>query len=162
MTQIFIHGLDSSNQGTKARFFKDKYPLMIIPNFDGPVQKRLEKLEEVLSGQSSIVLVGSSLGGLMATMFAMDHPHRVERIILLAPALPMLDALPEKREKTISIPTWLYHGTKDTLLPLDTVIPIARKIFAGLHLHVVEDDHMLHKTFRDTPWDELLGNSDPG
>jgi len=156
MTKIFIHGLDSSNQGTKGRFFRDKYPDMIIPNFEGPLQKRLEKLEKVLSGQSAITLIGSSFGGLMATVFAIDHPAQVERVILLAPALPMLEALPEKREKIVSIPVWLYHGREDTLLPPDTVIPIARRIFSDLHLHEVEDDHMLHKIFRDIPWEELL------
>ncbi len=159
MAQIFIHGLDSSNQGTKARFFKEKYPDMIIPNFGGPLQERLEKLEKVLSGRSTINLIGSSFGGLMATIFAMDHPDRVKNLILLAPALPMLEALPEKREKIIPNPTWLYHGTEDTLLPLDTVIPVAQRIFPSLHLHVVEDDHMLHNTFRDIPWDELLTGS---
>lgn len=156
MIRIFIHGLDSSNQGTKARFFREKYPDMIIPNFDGPLQKRLEKLEKVLSGQSAITLIGSSFGGLLATIFAMDHPDRVNNLILLAPALPMLEALPDKREKIVSIPVWLYHGTEDTLLPPDTVIPIARRIFTDLHLHVVEDDHMLHQIFRDIPWEELL------
>lgn len=158
MARIFIHGLESSNQGTKARFFREKYPDMIIPDFEGPLQKRLQKLEKVLSGQSAITLIGSSFGGLMATIFAIDNPVRVERVILLAPALPMLEAVPDKREKSVSIPVWLYHGTEDTLLPLDTVIPVARRIFTDLHLHAVEDDHMLHKTFRDIPWEELLNS----
>jgi pimeloyl-ACP methyl ester carboxylesterase len=156
MTRIFIHGLESSNQGTKARFFREKYPDMIIPDFEGPLQKRLQKLEKVLSGQCAITLIGSSFGGLMATIFAIDHPARVERVILLAPALPMLEALPDKREKSVPVPVWLYHGTADTLLPPDTVIPVARRIFTDLHLHEVEDNHMLHNTFRDIPWEELL------
>ncbi|HDZ23741.1 MAG TPA: alpha/beta fold hydrolase [Desulfobacteraceae bacterium] len=104
MAQIFIHGLDSSNQGTKARFFKEKYPDMIIPNFGGPLQERLEKLEKVLSGRSTINLIGSSFGGLMATIFAMDHPDRVKNLILLAPALPMLEALPESGKKLFPTP----------------------------------------------------------
>jgi pimeloyl-ACP methyl ester carboxylesterase len=156
MIRIFVHGLESSNQGTKARFFREKYPDMVIPNFAGPLQKRLEKLEQVLSGDGAVTLVGSSFGGLMATIFAMDHPSRAKKLILLAPALPMLEALPDKRERTVSSPVWLYHGTEDTLLPPDTVVPIARRIFTDLHLHEVEDDHMLHNTYRDIPWEELL------
>lgn len=156
MTRIFIHGLDSSNQGTKARFFREKYPDMIIPNFEGPMEERLERLDHVLSGSTEIMIVGSSFGGLMGTIFAMDHPSRVKRLVLLAPALPLLGVLTDRQDKVVSLPVWLYHGKADTLLPPDTVIPVARRVFADLHLHEVEDDHMLHKTFRDIPWEELL------
>ena len=156
-TRIFIHGLESSNQGTKSLFFREKYPDMLIPNFEGPLEKRLDKLEKVLSGCSAIRLVGSSFGGLMAAIFAMDHSSRVERLVLLAPALSLLEALPDKREESVSVPVWLYHGTADTLLPPETVIPVARKVFTDLHVHEVDDDHMLHKIFRDIPWEELVG-----
>jgi len=155
-TRIFIHGLESSNQGTKSRFFREKYPDMIIPNFEGSLEQRLKKLEQVLSGYAAIRVVGSSFGGLMAAIFAMDHPLQVERLILLAPALSLLEAVPDKRDKILSIPVWLYHGTSDTVLPPGTVIPVAQRIFRDLHLHEVDDDHMLHKTFRDIPWEELL------
>ncbi|NNG06539.1 MAG: hypothetical protein HKM90_02305, partial [Desulfobacteraceae bacterium] len=47
--KIFIHGLESSNQGTKGVFFKKKFPDMIIPNFPGSLQERMEKLNEILS-----------------------------------------------------------------------------------------------------------------
>jgi len=162
MTHIFVHGLESSSRGTKSRFFREKFPNMIIPDFEGPLQERLHKLEAVLTGLRDITLIGSSFGGLMATIFAMDNPDRAKRLVLLAPALPMLEALPEKRKKKVSLPVWLYHGRADTLLPPETVIPIARSIFADLHLHMVEDDHMLHQVFRDIPWKELLAVSEEG
>lgn len=156
VTRIFIHGLDSSNQGTKSRFFRETYPDMIIPNFDGPLQERMEKLDRVLSNHSRIRMVGSSLGGLMATLFAMDHPLEVERIALLAPALHMLEFVPEKKDKTVSAPAWIFHGTADALIPPALVAPIARRIFLDLHFREVEDDHMLHRIFRDIPWDAIL------
>ena len=68
--RIFIHGLESSNQGTKSIYFRERYPDMIIPHFTGDLKERLDKLGEILSGKSDIRLVGSSFGGLMASLFA--------------------------------------------------------------------------------------------
>ena len=156
MTRIFIHGLDSSNQGTKARFFREKYPDMIIPNFDGSLQERMKKLEQVLEGEENIRLVGSSFGGLMATIFAMDHTSRVAALVLLAPALNMLQFVPGREMRPITIPVTLYHGKDDTVIPLEEAVKVARDLFSDLRMHEVEDDHMLHETFRDIPWEEWL------
>jgi pimeloyl-ACP methyl ester carboxylesterase len=156
MTRVFIHGLDSSSQGTKARFFRKRYPDMIIPDFEGDLQERMKRLEQVLRGEEDLRLVGSSFGGLMAPLFAMDHPSLVTRLVLLAPALNMLAFVPDRKVRPVSVPVRLYHGTADTVIPLEEVVPVARRLFTDLRLQEVEDDHMLHKTFRDIPWDELL------
>ncbi len=44
--KIFIHGWESSNQGTKSIFFRERYPDMIIPNFTGNLEQRMEKLDD--------------------------------------------------------------------------------------------------------------------
>ncbi len=156
MARIFIHGLDSSSQGTKSRFFQERYPEMIIPDFDGSLQERMKKLEQVLEGEEDLRMVGSSFGGLMATLFAMDHPSLVTRLVLLAPALNVLAFVPDRKVRPVSVPVRLYHGSADTVVPLGEVVPVARELFTDLRLKEVEDDHMLQETFRDIPWDELL------
>jgi pimeloyl-ACP methyl ester carboxylesterase len=153
--RMFIHGLESSNQGTKAVFFREKYPDMILPTFEGPLTARMEKLDQVLSGKSDIRIVGSSFGGLMAVLFAMEHPARVARMVLLAPAIHMIHDAPGKKE-TVTIPVSIYHGTKDAVIPLSEVHTVAPELFSDLSFHVVADDHYLHKTFKALDWDTLL------
>jgi pimeloyl-ACP methyl ester carboxylesterase len=153
--RIFIHGLESGNQGTKSVFFREKYPDMVIPYFTGPLDERLRSLRSVLFQKTGVILVGSSFGGLMATIFAMENEERVERMILLAPAINLVE-FADYGSKTISVPVWIYHGRSDDVIPLNDVERVARSVFHDLSFHVVEDDHYLHKTFRTIDWDRLL------
>ena len=153
--RIFIHGLESSNQGTKGLFFKEKFSDMIIPNFPGTLQERMQKLNGTLSEKSGIRLVGSSFGGLMAALFAVDNESRVDKMILLAPALNLM-GFSDAHEREISVPTWIYHGKDDEVIPLETIEGVAKKTFRHLTLHAVDDDHYLHKTFKNIDWQDLL------
>lgn len=153
--RIFLHGLESSNQGTKSVFFRERYPDMIIPHFTGELQQRLEKLREILSGKSDIMLVGSSFGGLMASIFAMENESEVKKMILLAPAINLIRFVYQD-SKIISVPVWIYHGTDDNVIPITEVEPIAKKTFHNLSFHAVDDDHFLHKTFKTIDWNSLL------
>ena len=153
--RIFIHGLESSNKGTKAVFFLDKYPDMIIPTFTGNLHERMKKLNRILSGKSDIRIVGSSFGGLMASLFAMENSPQVKRMILLAPAINLIEFAPKRREK-VSVPVCIYHGRDDNVIPLKEVDPIAKEIFTDLSFNIVDDDHLLHKTFKGLDWDSLL------
>ena len=151
--RIFIHGLESSSQGTKAVFFRGRYPDMILPTFEGELQERMGTLQDLLSGRSAIRMVGSSFGGLMATLFAMREPSKLVRMVLLAPAIHRI----EPRENgPIHVPTTIYHGTQDTVIPLDGVQRVAHGIFTHLDFHAVDDDHFLHRTFKTLDWDRLL------
>ena len=155
MTRIFIHGLESSNQGTKALFFEREFPDMIIPNFPGALQERMDKLNRILSKKSGIRLVGSSFGGLMATLFAMENESKVDRLVLLAPALNLMEFSGTYKGE-ISIPTWIYHGKDDEVIPFEAMERVARKTFRHLTLHAVDDDHHLHRTFKNIDWGEHL------
>lgn len=152
---MFIHGLESSNQGTKAVFFREKYPDMITPHFTGPLPQRMDKLHSILSDQTGIVLVGSSFGGLMASLFTMENEERVRKLILLAPAIHGMELAPS-RETKVALPVWIYHGTQDEVIAIGGVEKAARSVFADLRFDAVDDDHFLHKTFKKIPWDQLL------
>jgi predicted esterase len=154
-SKIFIHGLESGNKGTKSVFFREKFPDMIIPDFKGDLPARMEKLHQVLEGKSDICIVGSSFGGLMAVLFAMQEESRVKRMVLLAPALNHLKSA-VKEIRTISLPVVMYHGRNDEVIPLDEVETVAKKTFKSISLYVVDDDHFLHNTFKDIEWELLL------
>ncbi len=155
--RIFIHGLDSSSRGTKSQYFRDRYPDMIIPDFQGSLQERMSRLEEVLGGKSGLILVGSSFGGLMAAIYAMANESSVERMILLAPAIHALEDVPYAL-KTLSIPVAVYHGVQDEVIPLEEVRAVSERFFQDLEFHELQDDHSLHRTFRSLDWDRLLAD----
>ena len=58
--------------------------------------------------------------------------------------------------RTIPVPTILIHGTLDTVVPLDPVREFAQKLFTNLTIHIVDDDHRLHKTANDMDWEAIL------
>jgi pimeloyl-ACP methyl ester carboxylesterase len=153
--RIFIHGLESSNQGTKSVFFRERFPDMMTPNFPGSLEDRLTKLEGLLAGREELIIVGSSFGGLMAAIYAMRNEPRIAKLILLAPAINLLESS-ETPQGEILVPTWIWHGKQDEVIPFDAVQKVAKRVFRNLTLEAVEDDHYLHKTFKALDWKALL------
>ena len=153
--KIFLHGLESSSRGAKATFLRELFPEMVAPDFTGSLSERLTALHAILAGQKNIVLIGSSFGGLMATIFAMEKEDLIDRVVLLAPALNF----PEIADYTLSrtdIPARMIIGRDDTVTPAEKVVPLARQIFANLQYDEVDDDHMLSRTFRKLDWQSML------
>jgi pimeloyl-ACP methyl ester carboxylesterase len=155
MNRIFIHGLLSSGQGFKGNFLRQRFPDMLTPDFVGTLEERMAQLEAVLETASAWILVGSSWGGLMATMYASVQPQRVQRMVLLAPALVWPDFL-EHLPPPLATPTVIYHGREDTIIPLAQSKSIYERVFSQAVLHEVDDDHVLHATMPLIPWEELL------
>lgn len=91
---LYLHGFASSPQSKKAQYFRRQFSLAGIPlevpdlSPDG-----LERL--TITGQLQIVeaeargepvsLIGSSMGGYVAALYAASHPE-VETVVLMAPA----------------------------------------------------------------------------
>jgi alpha-beta hydrolase superfamily lysophospholipase len=157
-TLVFIHGLESTSQGTKAQYFRKCFPAMIIEDYIGDFQTRMDKLTRLLEGKNNLILVGSSYGGLMAARFALDHESRVSKLILIAPALT-LEGFEVAASKPLGIPVVLYHGINDDIVNPAAVKAIAEKAFSRLTHHLVEDDHALNQIFPRLDWPELLEQS---
>lgn len=151
---IFLHGLVSSSQAYKAGLLRQAFPGMVVPDFTGSLDERMVQLDPILTQQESWVIFGSSFGGLMASIFTCIHPEKVQQLILFAPALirPQFAG----RECRIDVPTTIFHGIHDEVIPMDMVRPIAEQTFTNLDFRVVDDEHGLGKTASGLDWHSLL------
>lgn len=151
--KMFLHGLESSSQGNKARMLKSLFPDFVIPDFSGTFEQRMAQAEPIL-GDHPWLLVGSSFGGLMAASFACQRPKQVTRLVLLAPAIHRME-FSKRHYPPSRVPTVLIHGTRDEIVPLREVEPIARSVFLDLDLRKVDDDHFLKATVESLDWRAL-------
>ncbi|MGI9536008.1 MAG: alpha/beta fold hydrolase [Desulfocapsaceae bacterium] len=156
-TRIFLHGLDSSGSGTKGNFFSTGFPDMMRPDFKGTLQERMTQLYSLLANDGDVIVVGSSFGGLMGACLAIKDPDRVHRLIMLAPALNFHEfQVPNGK---IATDTLLIIGQDDVVTPPDIVVPAAEATFDNLQISIVDDDHLLHRTYNKLDWDYLLRNN---
>jgi len=152
---LFIHGLEGSSQGVKARMLQELFPEIQVPDFSGSLSERMEHLSVILALDQSWTIIGSSFGALMAALFTHQFPQRVDRLILLAPALvwPEFTQLPPS---SIAVPTVIIHGLRDDVIPIVHVRELAERTFVKCDFRTVDDDHGLHETARKLDWKELV------
>ncbi len=145
---VFVHGFRSSCQGersiTLARHAAARdYPWLRFDlrghgASDGKfadfrLSHAVTDLEAVLNwlGDREIVLVGSSMGGWLAVLAALQHPHQVRGLLLIAPAFNFIQyyfgALP-----AAELATWRKNGSR-----------VFRDLYSGesfsLEFGIVED-----------------------
>ena len=161
---IFIHGLESSGQGFKGRLFQKVIPGCLTPNFEdyNPVisyksllKKRMKQLIVILKEKHPWVIIGSSFGGLMATIYSCQNPENISKLVLLAPYLSPLELDP-KKYSPIDIPVIVFHGKHDKLVSIKHSRTCAEKLFTNLTYNIVNDDHFLHNTVKSLDWNKLI------
>lgn len=94
MRIVYLHGFASSPESSKARFFAERFAELGVPftaprldegNFRGlTITGQLKVVEKAVAG-GPVVLMGSSLGGYVAALYAARHP-KIDSLVLLAPA----------------------------------------------------------------------------
>ncbi len=152
---IFLHGLESSSQSSKAVLLRRLFPGMLTPDFTGSLEERMAQLYPILGKEGDWTIIGSSFGGLMGALFTCQHPEQVRKLILLAPALN-LPAFAGNLPAPVDVPTVVIHGTQDDVVPLEPVRALAERVFRNLTYHVVEDGHRLQKVVPALDWSVLI------
>ena len=118
---LYLHGFASSARSTKAAFFADRLRERGVayscPDFNEPdfseltITRMLGQLAaELAKERAPVAVIGSSLGGTLAVLAAAKFPRRIDRMVLLAPAVmfakPGHHLLPPER-----IEEWRRRGS---------------------------------------------------
>lgn len=152
---IYLHGLLSNSQGVKANLLRGLFPEILTPDFTGSLEERMEKLYPILGETPGWTIIGSSFGGLMGALFTCQRPLQVRKLVLISPALILPDFV-NAHFDPVSVPTVIYHGSRDDLVPLEAVREIAGKTFTQLDFYAVDDDHGMYKTVHELDWISLI------
>jgi len=96
---VYLHGFASSPKSTKVGYFTERFrehgvdlrcPDLNQPSFETLTMTRmLEQLQRELDARAPAraTLIGSSLGGTLAILGAAQFAARIDRLVLLAPAV---------------------------------------------------------------------------
>jgi len=91
---VYLHGFASSPASRKAHFFREQLqqlgfvvtaPDLAQGDFERLTISAQLKVIDRAANHNPIILIGSSLGGYLAALYAARHPE-VDRLVLLAPA----------------------------------------------------------------------------
>jgi len=161
---IFIHGLESSGDGFKGQLLRKALPGCLSPNFTpfSPkistkelLEKRMKQLHIFLKDKDTWIIIGSSFGALMATLFTLNNPEKVSKLILLAPYLST-QKLDPKKYSPVDVPVIVFHGKQDKIVSIKLSRVRAEKLFTNLVYNIVDDDHSLQKTVQALDWKKII------
>lgn len=149
-TVIFSHGKDGDPWGSKivamaevARAEGYHVESVDYRGIDDP-QARVHKLMEFAKQFSMPVLVGSSLGGHVATAAA--HFITPKGLFLLAPAFYM-PGFEQHTPRPPACPISIVHGWQDDIVPVENSLRYAREY--QVTLQVINADHRM---LQHIPW----------
>jgi len=142
---VFSHGKESGPWGTKISAMADvarsegwQAESVDYRGVDDPQDRVTRLLSFCRDLQGDLVLVGSSLGGHVATSASVLL--RAQGLFLLAPAFYMPGCEPQT-PKPAQCPITIVHGWRDDVVPVDNSVRFARQY--GATLHIIDADHRM-------------------
>jgi uncharacterized protein len=154
MRFLYLHGFASSPQSRKAQAFQAAFDRLgiplAIPALDGgdfehlTISGQLSLIEETLGGEP-VRLIGSSMGGYLAALYAAAHPE-VSRLVLLAPAFAFAPRWQRENRESFDVFHYadrtvrrVHYGLVEDALQYPSIPDFKQPavIFHGLHDDVV-------------------------
>jgi pimeloyl-ACP methyl ester carboxylesterase len=143
MNYLYLHGFASGPASTKAQFLRSRFaeqgitvcvPDLNLDNFSTvTLSKQRQYLRDRFAGEP-LVVIGSSLGGLLASLIAQDLAE-VERLVLLAPAFEFSQRL-ALNIGAEAIADWQTHGSLDFYhYGFKQVVQLQYEFFADAQTH---------------------------
>ena len=133
MRTFYLHGFASGPASKKATFFRRRIPSLEIPDLAAgdfehlSITSQIDVIDEMTVGES-VSLIGSSMGGYLAALYAARRPEAVARLVLLAPAFAFARSWAEAPEAE----SWRKTGFLD-------VYHYGEKRTRRLSYHLIED-----------------------
>jgi predicted esterase YcpF (UPF0227 family) len=168
--RYYIHGYLSEPNSTKGTLLKEKlgvFPIKYrnVPPEELKISDCVKKIKDQIKNDNEAVLIGSSLGGLLAAKTAVDLPN-VRTLILLNPAIIPIDydlekikdmpkrILEEMKDsnlfaKKINSKIFVLIGTQDDVVPNSWPRSFAKAQNAAIM--EFEDDHSFSKNLENLP-----------
>jgi uncharacterized protein len=120
MRAVYLHGFASSPASEKAKLFAERFAAaghdLLVPDLNAPsfrtltLSRIVATVEGLVPMGTRAVIIGSSMGGYAAALFAARHPERVAAMVLMAPAFN-LSTLLERRYGGDAVDAWRRDGT---------------------------------------------------
>ena len=117
---LYLHGFASGPSSSKARFFRERLeragasveiPDLAAGDFENlTISGQLAVMEHAARGRP-MALMGSSMGGYLAALYAARHPE-VTRLVLLAPAFGFARRWPARLGQNVA-DEWRARGHMD-------------------------------------------------
>jgi pimeloyl-ACP methyl ester carboxylesterase len=150
-TVVFSHGQESGPWGTKIHSMAETAKGLgcSVDSIDyqgiaDPTERVAKLLAECAGLDAPLLLVGSSMGGHVATAAAAELG--AVGLFVLAPAyfMPGFESLTPKAPQ---MPIVIVHGWQDDVVPVENSIRFARDCAASLH--ILDADHRLTDNIDD-------------
>ena len=84
---VFLHGMESSPDGTKATYLREKFGAVSPALRHLGLRQQVDSASKYLHKKNKTVVVGSSLGGLAALGLVNRYANQIAHLVLLAPAV---------------------------------------------------------------------------